>query len=53
MEKIQELKAKAYDLIAQLEQAQAYIKGISEQLAEVNKEIASEQEKLKPTEENG
>lgn len=53
MEKIQELKAKAYDVIAEMEQAQSYIKSLAEKLAGINQEIASEQEKLKPTEENG
>ena len=53
MEKIQELKAQAYDLIAEMEKAQGYIKALAEKLAEVNKSIASEQEKLKEPEDNG
>lgn len=39
MDKITELKAKAYDIISQLEQIEKYKQGLMLQLKEVNDEI--------------
>lgn len=46
MEQIKELKVKAYDILALIEQHQNDIKKLSEMLSQVNEEIAIEYQKM-------